>query len=77
VDAVTAQAEDLARTAEQLQDLVARFHAEVGGAVDSDDYDAEYDDDLTDDADEPYIPRRRPGDWAPAETGRGYTSRAS
>ena len=66
------EAEDLARTANQLQELVMRFHAEVGTdaaieaayANDGDEYDA-------------VVPRRRQDDWGTVETGHGYASRAS
>ena len=70
VDAVTAQAEGLARTAEQLQALVARFHA---GA------DAEYEDEEAWEADEdrPVVARRRADDWVSAEAEEAYVSQAS
>ena len=62
------QLDELARTPEQLQELVARFHAEVG--------DGEYPD--HDDDDGPHVPRRRADDWAPApRADSGYVSRAN
>jgi len=64
------QIEELARTPEQLQELVARFHAEVG------DGDGEYLDDQ--DEEGAHVPRRRADDWAPAPRADcGYVSRAN
>ncbi len=65
---VASQVEELARTSEQLQELVARFHAEVG--------DGEYLDDQ--DEEGAHVPRRRADDWAPApRADSGYVSRAN
>jgi hypothetical protein len=71
VDAVTVQAEELARTAGQLQDLVMRFHAEVGtdAAIEAT-YAGDYQK-----AD--VVLRRRGGDWSRDHSGHGYESRAS
>jgi methyl-accepting chemotaxis protein len=76
VNAVTAQAEDLANTAEQLQELVARFHAGVGAGLHAEDAGTEYAD--TTGWQEPAVtPRRRSGDWSVAENPGRYVSRAS
>jgi uncharacterized FlaG/YvyC family protein len=76
VNAVTAQAEDLANTAEQLQELVARFHAGVGAGLHAEDAGAEYAD--TTGWQEPAVtPRRRSGDWSVAENPGRTVSRAS
>jgi hypothetical protein len=66
---VTTQAEELARTAEQLQALVARFHAGVGA-------DADIDGDAEDEA-QTVVARRRADDWAGAESEEAYVRRAS
>ena len=66
--------EDLARTAGQLQELVMRFHAEVGtdAAIE-----AAYGFEPGDEADYDVTPRRRGDDWGQSGTGHGYASRAS
>jgi hypothetical protein len=71
---VTAQAEELARTAEQLQDLVARFHAEVGTDAG---VDAAFEGDGDDEEEQSFVPRRRDADWGPRDARPGQVSRAS
>src|SRR5581483_4420616 len=70
IDGVTVQAEELARTAEQLRALVERFHTRT-------ELDADYAADGYADEGEPVVARRRSDDWASDARGAAHAHRAS